>query len=96
MVKVGTAYGALGSSSSVDTPAEAVSENEEVNGTDPVRRTIMIPRVNIAIPKDREKYPSRGVGSRTSGERRVIIIVGEMIKGKLCRASHPADPYVYA
>lgn len=32
------------------------------------------------------------VGSRTSGERSVIMMVGETIKGKLCRASHPADP----
>lgn len=35
-------------------------------------------------------------GSRTSGERSMMIIVGEMIRGAACNAIHPADPYVYA
>jgi len=34
------------------------------------------------------------VGSRTSGERRVMMIVGDMIKGAAWRVSHPAVPYV--
>jgi len=36
-----------------------VSEIEEVSGTDPVRSTIIIPRVNNVSPKEREKYCSR-------------------------------------
>jgi hypothetical protein len=83
------------------------SEIDEVKGTEPVRRTVMTPRVNNAMPRDLEKYSSRAtnvsfdgfgaeedkrVGSRTSGERSVTMMVGEMINGTLCRASHPADP----
>lgn len=70
-----------------------VSEIEEVSGTDPVRSTIIIPRVNNVSPKEREKYCSRGEASLTSGDRRVMMIVGETIKGAAWRASHAAEPY---
>ena len=76
---------------------DILSEIEEVKGTEPVRRTTIIPNVNKVIPSDREKYSSRAVfhqsgpsdpcmrhlrvGSRTSGERRVIMMVGDTIKG---------------
>ena len=82
IVRVGTAYGAFGSLTSVVTPADVAigmsalhliwevekhasgdlqSENEEVNGTDPVSRTIMIAKVTSVMPRDLEKYVSSAV-----------------------------------
>jgi hypothetical protein len=75
IVRVGTAYGAVGSDASVVTPAfvansvvswdlvfglkgDILSEIDDVKGTEPVRRTIIIPNAKRAIPKDREKYSS--------------------------------------
>lgn len=69
-----------------------LSENEEVNGTEPVRSTVKMPSVISAIPRDRLKYSSMADGSRTPGERRVSIIVGDIINGTACRAIHPAVP----
>lgn len=37
---------------------------------------------------------SSPVASRTSGDNIVIMIVGDMISGAACNASHPAVPYV--
>jgi hypothetical protein len=56
MVKVGTAYGALGSEASVVTPALVVSEILLVRGTDPVSSTIMMPKNNMVIPKLLQNY----------------------------------------
>jgi len=39
-----------------------LSESDEVNGTEPVRRTINIPTVSNAMPKDLAKYSSRAMG----------------------------------
>lgn len=36
-----------------------MSDIEDVRGTDPVRRTVSIPRVSSVKPSDREKYSSR-------------------------------------
>lgn len=73
-----------------------LSEKDEVNGTEPVRRTVNMPRVINAIPRERLKYSSITDGSRTSGESKVIMMVGEVINGAACRANQPAVPYVYA
>jgi hypothetical protein len=92
---------------------DELSENDDVRGTEPVSKTIIIPNVNNVSPREREKYSSRTVihvrawmeigcvdgepvGSRTSGERRVIIMVGDMTRGAAWRVNHPAVPYVYA
>lgn len=77
------------------TAEEAVSDREEVSGTDPVRRTIRTPRVSSVIPRDLEKYSSSKVASRTSGESIAMMMVGDSINGTACKASHPAVPYVY-
>jgi hypothetical protein len=69
-----------------------LSEMLLVRGTEPVKRTTIIPKANKVMPKEREKYVSRAVGSRTSGERRAMMIVGETINGKACRANQPAVP----
>lgn len=43
----------------IDNGQEGVlSEIEDVKGTEPVRRMIIIPRANKVIPSDREKYSS--------------------------------------
>lgn len=36
-----------------------LSDIEEVNGTEPVRSTIMIPNVKRVMPRERAKYSSR-------------------------------------
>jgi hypothetical protein len=36
-----------------------LSDIEDVNGREPVRRTIMIPRAMRDMPREREKYSSR-------------------------------------
>jgi hypothetical protein len=38
-----------------------LSEMEEVSGTEPVSRTIIIPSVSRAMPRDLEKYSSRTI-----------------------------------
>jgi len=38
---------------------DALFEIEDVKGTEPVRRTTIIPKVSRVIPKDLEKYSSR-------------------------------------
>jgi len=38
-----------------------LSEIEEVNGTEPVSSTIIMPRVNRAMPRDLAKYSSIAV-----------------------------------
>lgn len=93
-INVGTTYGALGSDASALVAVLDVSENVDVRGTDPVKRTVMTPSASNAMPSDLEKYTSKDVGSRTSGERRVMMILGDTTKGKACSASQPAVPYV--
>ena len=55
-----------------------------------------MPKASIVIPKLREKYSSREVDSRTSGERRVRMMRGDTSNGRAWTVSHPAVPYVYA
>jgi hypothetical protein len=47
---------------------------EEVNGTEPVRSTTMIPNVTSAIPREREKYSS---------------ITGTLVSGQYCNQHIP-------
>ena len=57
-----------------------------LRGTEPVSRTVRIPRVRSVKPSVREKYTSRVVASRTSGERSATIIVGLAMRGAACVA----------
>jgi hypothetical protein len=41
--------------------ADALSDIEDVKGTDPVRRTTIIPRVKRVMPNERAKYSSRTI-----------------------------------
>lgn len=41
--------------------AGALSDIEDVKGTDPVRRTTIIPRVKRVMPSERAKYSSRTI-----------------------------------
>lgn len=70
----------------------SLSENEEVKGTEPVSNTVKMPSVISAMPSERLKYSSTADGSRTSGERRVTIIVGDIIRGMAWSANQPAVP----
>ena len=53
-IKVGTAYGALGSLSSVETG----SDTDALRGIDPVSRMVIVASVKRLKPKHREKYSS--------------------------------------
>jgi len=46
------------------------------------------------IPSDRERYSSSAVDSRTSGDKRVMITVGERINGMASSVIQAADTLV--
>jgi len=65
-----------------------------VSGTLPVRRRLRIAKAIRVIPSERERYSSSAVDSRTSGERSVMITVGERISGMASSVIHAADTLI--
>lgn len=53
-----------------------LSEIEDVRGTEPVRRTVIIPRARSVRPKDLEKYSSRARWCQRDGMDIVVRSYG--------------------
>jgi len=81
----------VGSSISVEVGCKTGSEMAEVKGTEPVSTKLRIAKAISARPRERERYSSRGVDWRTWGERIVVIMVGETMRGSASRHNHVAD-----
>lgn len=62
-----------------------------VKGTLPVRSRRRMEKATRVSPRERERYSSRVVDSRTSGERRAMMTVGETMSGMASRTIQPED-----
>lgn len=108
-IRVGKAYGALGSESSVDTGSAMLV----VSGMEPVNITVNTAIVKRLIPRQRAKYTSIACkqlvwplalgcfldgtvqdAGLVSSSKIAAIMLGPAIKGRPCNESHAAVEYV--